>query len=362
MKYYLIAGEASGDIIAAKIVESVLGLDSDADIRVWGGIHLSDKEVHIDQHIDQLNHMGFWEVISKMDRYNKLIHKAKSNIKDHNPDVVVFVDFSSFNMRVCKWAKKNGYKTVFISPPKTWASRSYRNRQLVKYIDEIIVLFPFEKHYFTSKDIKTNYFGHPLFEILPMKISTLQAKEYITIAPGSRTQEVSHILPTILSSLSPFKEEKYIISQAPNINKSLIAKIVHRYRDLSITISNEPLDQLLDKSKTALITSGTATIEACKMMVPQIVCYKTNKLNYALAKMIISTKYIALPNLIENDLVVKELIQNELNFSNIGIELRRLQNPEYRELTLTKYESINQKLSRPNCSINIAQTIIDTAK
>lgn len=364
MKYYIVTGETSGDLIGSLIAKQLIQLDSLGNIKAWGGTHLKHVGVQIDQDIDSMNAMGFGEVFSQILHYQNLLKQIKDQLLHFNPDVLILIDFGGFNMRVGEWAYKKGINTIYISPPKTWASRSYRNKKLLRYFNKLIVLFPFEKEYFDAKEIRTEFYGHPLFENINIDIEKIKRKEskLITLAPGSRPQEVKQILSLMLDGLSKHKEHKYIVSCAPNINHQIIEDIISPYDYLDISVSKEPLEKLLSLSSYALVTSGTATLEACKMHIPQIVCYKTSKLNYLIAKVLLKTKYISLPNLILNKAVVTELIQDNLSPSNISMELDRLMSPIIEKKVLEDYKRINSQLSMENCAENIAKAIMATVK
>lgn len=370
MKYFFITGETSGDYIASVVVRDLLSIDQDATIQVWGGDALRDTGSDIKLDISELNIMGFSQVLRGLPRLFSLIKKAKTQIKALNPDVVVLVDFAGFNLRIATWAKHQGYKIVYIAPPKTWASRESRNQALKSNVDKVIVLFPFEKEYFLSKGISTSYYGHPLRERLEVLKSTsiirlkyeLDDRPIALLAPGSRLQEIKTILP-ILSELSkPFPQFNWIVSCAPSIKKEILQSYIPKYLRSDLTIVTESLSQTLMETSYAVIASGTATYEAALLKVPQIAVYRTGHLNYWLAKHLIRTKYISLVNLIMDKEVITELIQYDMHICNLKDEMRLLIDSEYNTELISKYEELHRIITPEENFNQTAQTIFQLAR
>lgn len=369
MKYFFITGETSGDYIASVVAKDILQKDQDAQIQAWGGDAMRSVGCDIKYDISGLRLMGFLEVLKKLPNLLKLISQAKTDIEAFHPDIIIFVDFAGFNLRIAKWAKSRGYKTVYIAPPKTWASRENRNVKLQKYIDKVIVLFPFEKEYFNSKGIDALYCGHPLqFKMAGLKQHgsvqskyQLDNKPIALLAPGSRTQEIKAILPIISELAKPFPQFNWVVSCAPNISIEYLNKYIPKSLRPDISIVKEPIEILLQDASYAIITSGTATYQAALLKVPQIVVYRTGHVNYWLAKRLIKAKYISLINLIMDEEVVTELIQYNLHICNLKDEMRRLMDSEHNSELIEKYNQLHQKIKSSKNFNHVAQTILQLA-
>jgi lipid-A-disaccharide synthase len=366
MKYFIVTGESSGDFIASKVVEGLYMHDDKANIQCWGGAHLRKSKATVVKDIRDLSVMGFTDVLLKIRTLLSSYNKVKNQISSFSPDVVVLVDYAGFNMRIARWAKSNGYKTVYIAPPKTWASRESRNTIIKKYVDQVIVMFPFEKDYFQSKGIQAEFYGHPLFEKLKPLFNpeSIRVKYHLdnrpinTIAPGSRRQEIKYILPRLCELTKPFPQYNWCISLAPNISKNYILRhIPPEYRE-DLTIVTEPLTELLSESTFAMISSGTATVEAAIAGTPQVVVYRTGWVNYWIARLLIKTKFISLVNLIMDQIIVSELIQRQLNICNLKDELRQLMEPRFRDRMLLNYDLLSQKMNSSGPFSDAAKAII----
>lgn len=355
-RYFIVTGEPSGDRLGALLATELLSLGH--SVGGWGGRAMQDASVDIFQDIKSLKVMGWTDVLKQIPRFAKLINNCKRHVTDYKADHLILVDYGSFNLRIAKWAKSQQLRVTFYSPPKVWASRPKRITKLEKYCDQIIVLFPFEQSYFASKNIKTEYFGHPFYNQIAQHKSDddflarhqLSKKEILTILPGSRTSEITKTLPIYLESIKEFVQNYQVCIACANDMKSIIAEIINRQDQSDIhLIEEEDYYHLLSHSNMALCTSGTASLEVGMFKIPQIVGYKTSSLNYQLAKRLILSKYISLVNLISDKEVVKELIQHELTYENLHTNIIRLCKADTKSRMVNDYEVFLSPLQNPNC-------------
>ena len=335
MKYYIIAGEASGDLYGSNLAKELKLKDPKADIRAWGGDLMQQQGVHLIKHYKDHNYMGFLEVVRNLGTILKNIDFCKKDIKEFNPDALILIDFPGFNMRIAKYFYQYSFPVLFYIAPQVWAWKENRVKAIKKYVDRLYVILPFEKEFLKKHGIESNYIGHPLLEhILNFKKNlSLSKKEFlvthsldvgkpiISLIPGSRKQEIEKKLPVMLEAVSSYTKEFNIVIAGMRNFKDLYVKITS---NSNIKVIYKDTYNLLNNSSRALVTSGTATLETAFFNVPQIVCYKTSWLSYVIAKTLVKIKYISLVNLIMNKEVVKELIQNDLSVSNLTKELNKL--------------------------------------
>ena len=340
MKYYIIAGEASGDLHGSKLIQEIKKNDPESNFRLWGGDLMSKSGGKVVKNLEELSFMGFYEILINIFTVFKNLSFCKKDIKLFNPDKIIFIDYPGHNLRIAKWAKKQGFKTYYYISPQVWAWKESRVNTLKKYIDELYVILPFEKEFFEKKhNYKVHYFGNPVMNNIDEFIRTnnikIQSKKpIISILPGSRKQEVKKILSVILKVIKKFPNYRFIIAGVSHIDKEFYEKILNGNN--TEIIFNKTY-KLLNSSSLSIVASGTATLETALFNVPQIVCYKTNFINYFLAKFIVKIKFISLVNIIMGREVVKELIQNDVNPKKIEMELSNLLNnskikDDYKEL------------------------------
>lgn len=334
-KYYIIAGEASGDLHGGNLIRAIQELDTLADIRCWGGDKMQAAGGVLVKHYRDLAFMGFIEVVKNLGTIVKNLKFCKQDILAFKPDVLVLIDYPGFNLRIAKWAKEQQIKVVYYISPQVWAWKENRVKMMKQCIDEMIVILPFEKAYFHNKwNWEVSYVGHPLIgEInrkralpsdLVIKDATGQKinKPVIALLPGSRKQEIEKKLPVMLEVSKAFPGYQFVVAQAPALDSEFYHTYTHQYPNVSM-VNNRTYD-LLMQSEAALVTSGTATLETALFGVPEVVCYKGSEISYQIAKRVISIKYISLVNLIMDKEVVKELIQQDMNVANLTTELNRL--------------------------------------
>ena len=371
MKYYIIAGEASGDLYGSNLVKELKLKDPKADIRAWGGDLMQEQGVHLIKHYKDHNYMGFLEVVRNLGTILKNIDFCKKDIKEFNPDALILIDFPGFNMRIAKYFYQYSFPVLFYIAPQVWAWKENRVKAIKKYVDRLYVILPFEKEFLKKHGIESNYIGHPLLEhILNFKKNlSLSKKEFlanhsldvgkpiISLIPGSRKQEIEKKLPVMLEAVSNYTKEFNIVIAGMRNFKDLYVKITS---NSNIKVIYKDTYNLLNNSSRALVTSGTATLETAFFNVPQIVCYKTSWLSYVIAKTLVKIKYISLVNLIMNKEVIKELIQNDLSVFKLTKELNKLND----DLALNKmkeaYRILITKCQGENVSKNIATDMLKT--
>ena len=369
MKYYIIAGEASGDLHGSNLMKALLKRDDKATIRFWGGDLMQSIGGELVMHFKERQFMGFAEVIFNLRKILGLIKFCKTDIEHFQPDVIIFIDNSGFNLRIAKWAKEKNYKTHYYISPQVWASRAGRVEKIKRDIDEMYVILPFEKAFYKTYDYEVHFVGHPLIDAIAgrpqveeakfRKDHGLSDKPIIALLPGSRKQEITKMLGVMLSLVNDFKDYQFVIAGAPSQDFSFYKSFIKS--DNVSFISNKTYD-LLSISNAALVTSGTATLETALFKVPQVVCYKANAISYQIAKRIITLKYISLVNLIMDREVVTELIQGDFNKKRLKKELSAILGTERRERLFLEYYELEQKLGGRGASANTAKLIYEALK
>lgn len=363
MKYYIIAGEASGDLHGANLIKELKNINDTISIRCWGGDKMKEAGGELVKHYSELAFMGFAEVLMNLRTIFRNIAFCKKDIKEHNPDVLILIDYPGFNLRIAKWAKQQGFKIIYYISPQVWAWKENRVKSMKQCIDKMLVILPFEKEYYKNKwNWEVEYVGHPLVEEVNRRQSTdhsssLSNKEIIALLPGSRKQEILKKLPVMLEVSKSFPTYQFIVAKAPGVNEQFYDDLLKDYSNVSY-VTNKTYD-LLMQSKAALVTSGTATLETALFGVPEVVCYKGSFLSYQIGKRLVNVKYISLVNLILDKLVVTELIQNDFTVDTVKNELQELLTNENRKEQLQKdYTALKQILSRGGNASEKAATII----
>ncbi|WP_312899930.1 lipid-A-disaccharide synthase [Chryseobacterium taichungense] len=365
MKYYIIAGEASGDLHGSNLMKALRKKDPNADFRFWGGDLMAKQGGVLVKHYRDLAFMGFLEVAMNLRTILNNIKFCKEDIKNNRPDVLILVDYPGFNLRIAKFAKELGIKVVYYISPQLWAWKEGRVEIIKKYVDEMMVILPFEKDFYKKHGVNSHFVGHPLLDAIStledINIEKFRAenglneKEIIALLPGSRKQEVEKMLEMMLSVRPYFEDYQFVIAGAPSLPKEFYETYVD---DNVHFVSNKTYD-LLRCSKAALVTSGTATLETALLNVPEVVCYRGSKISYAIAKRLVKNiKYISLVNLIMDREVVKELIQNDLNTNNLVEELKKILQTEKRFEVFRDYELLREKLGGKGASENAAEIIV----
>jgi len=370
MKYYIIAGEASGDLHGSNLMKALYKEDPAADIRFWGGDLMQNVGGTIVKHYSELAFMGFVEVVMNLNTILNNIKICKSDIEKFSPDVIIFIDYPGFNMRIAKWAKLKGIKTHYYIAPQIWAWKENRIKAVKRDFDKLFVILPFEKDFFEVKhQFPVDFVGHPLIDAIHNRIKTegvtfrkandLDEKPIIAILPGSRKQEISKMLSVMLSIVTDFPEYQFVIAGAPSQEYQFYKPFLTK-KNVKF-ISNKTYD-LLSIATAALVTSGTATLETALFKVPEVVCYKGSWISYQIAKRVITLKYISLVNLIMDEEVVTELIQDKFNSKNLKQELSKLLDKNHRKAILKKYDDLESKLGGIGASEKTAKLILNDLK
>jgi len=366
MKYYIIAGEASGDLHGSNLMKALYKEDSNAEIRFWGGDLMQNVGGTLVKHYRELSFMGFIEVVFNLKTILNNIKICKKDIQEFQPDVLIFIDYPGFNMRIAKWAKELGMKTHYYISPQIWAWKENRITDIKRDVDKMYVILPFEKDFYEKKHHYTvEFVGHPLIDAIQnrtivdevsfRKEHNLDEKPIIALLPGSRKQEITKMLSVMLSVVNDFPDYQFVIAGAPSQEYSFYAPFLKTKN--SHFISNKTYD-LLSISIAALVTSGTATLETALFKVPEVVCYKGSWASYQIARRIVTLKYISLVNLIMDKEVVTELIQDNCTSKNIKTELQKLLEPNYRKQVLENYNALEMQLGGSGASEKTAKLIV----
>ena len=369
MKYYIISGEASGDLHGSNLIKALRAKDADANIRCWGGNLMEQAGGTLAKHYREMAFMGFFEVLLNLRKISKNINFCKRDINEFHPDVIIFIDFSGFNLRIAKWAKKKGYTTNYYISPQIWASRENRIKDIKRDIDAMYVILPFEKEFYEGKhDFPVHFVGHPLIDAIgdrkPVNSDHFRKqnqlhpqKPIIALLPGSRKQEVQKMLNIMLSIIGDFTQYEFVIGGAPSLDREFYQAFLS---DPNVSFVHNKTYDLLSVSHAALVTSGTATLETAIFKVPHVVCYRANWLSYQIAKRIITLDYISLVNLIMDKEVVTELIQNELTAKNLELALFKILDGPAREAQLKAYDELEKKLGGSGASEKTATLIYNS--
>ncbi|MGG9971618.1 lipid-A-disaccharide synthase [Ferruginibacter sp. SUN002] len=361
MRYYIISGEASGDLHGSNLIKELRLLDTAADFRCWGGDKMQAAGSILVKHYRDLAFMGFTEVIKNLPTILSNIKFCKQDVLAHKPDVLILIDYPGFNLRIAKWAKQQGFKVVYYISPQVWAWKESRVKEIKKSVDKMFVILPFEKDFYKKWNYEVEYVGHPLVKVIDdFKSSASRddsSENIIAVLPGSRKQEISVKLPIMLEVAKSFPDYHFVVAKAPGIDDFFYETFLSPYKNVS-TVENRTYE-LLSKARAAIVTSGTATLETALFGVPEVICYKGGKISYQIAKRLIKIKYICLVNLIMDKEVVKELIQDDLTAENIAHELNHIMYDSFKQEQLNNdYHELKKLLSiGGNASANAAKSI-----
>lgn len=365
MRYYIISGEASGDLHGSNLIKEIHKKDASADVRCWGGDRMEAAGATLVKHYRELAFMGFVEVLVNLRTILKNIEFCKKDIEAYKPDVLVLIDYPGFNLRIAEWAKKQGYKIVYYISPQVWAWKANRVEKIKRDVDKMLVILPFEVDYYKDKwQYEVTYVGHPLTEVVDDAINNtptnkLSDKPIIALLPGSRKQEIKVKLPIMLSMVERFPKYQFVVAQAPSQPDELYQALIG---DRNVLLAPNQTYNLLKQSSAALVTSGTATLETALFGVPEVVCYKGNPISFWLATKLVDVKYISLVNLIMDKEVVKELIQKDLNEALLYQYLNRVLNDEvYRKELKDDYSQLWNKLGAEKASAKAAEEVVKLA-
>lgn len=376
MKYYIISGEASGDLHGSNLITALKKKDPAAEFRCWGGDKMEAAGAVLVKHYKELAFMGFLEVIKNLRTILKNIAVCKKDISRYQPAAVILIDYPGFNLRIAKWAKENGIPVIYYISPQVWAWKENRVKLIKECVDLMLVILPFEKDFYKKWNYEVAYVGHPLVEVVEdfrrqhppslqadfaSDLNTADARlpqsQIIALLPGSRQQEILKKLPIMLQVAKHFPDHQFVVAKAPGLDDSFYTTLLAPY--VNVTSVGNKTYELLNTAKAALVTSGTATLETALFGVPEVICYKGSAFSYQIAKRLIKIKFIGLVNLIMDKEVVKELIQDELTEKNLVHELNLLLYDENKKEQLEKdYLALKNLLSRGgHASTNAAERI-----
>ncbi|WP_456376395.1 lipid-A-disaccharide synthase [Lutibacter sp.] len=366
MKYYIISGEASGDLHGSNLMKALFEKDPNAEIRFWGGDLMQQVGGTLVKHYRELAFMGFAEVVMNLRTIFKNIKFCKEDILNFKPAILILIDYPGFNMRIAEFAKKEGIKVHYYISPQIWAWKENRIKKIKRDVDEMSVILPFEKDFYEKKhNFPVHFVGHPLIDAISnrkqvdeatfKKENHLSNKPIIALLPGSRKQEIKKMLSIMLKMADKFKTYQFVIAGAPSQDFSFYKQFMNK--ENVKFISNKTYD-LLSISFAAIVTSGTATLETALFKVPEIVCYKTSWISYQIGKRLVDLKYISLVNLIMDKEVVKELIQNEFNEKNLAQELHKILDNTHRNRMFLNYFDLEKKLGGKGASKKVASLLV----
>jgi lipid-A-disaccharide synthase len=369
MKYFIIAGEQSGDLHGSNLIRELPEADKNAVIVCWGGDLMEAAGAKLLVHYRDTAFMGFVSVIKNLGTISRNLNLCKRHITEFNPDVVIFIDYPGFNLRIAEFAKNSGYRTFYYISPKFWAWKEGRVEKVKKYIDRMFIIFPFETNFYRVHGIETEYFGNPLVDEITRKKEFFPSREeiattlgtgqnpVIALLAGSRKHEIELILPEMLKMIPYFPGHLFVLAGVKNISDELYHNITKGH---DVILVKEKTYEVLHIADAALVASGTATLEAALLGVPQLVCYKGDFLSMLIAWMVIKVKHISLVNLIMNAQIVKEFVQYDLKEEAILEELRAiLPGGEKRERMLSDYDDLKVVLGPEGASGRIAREMVD---
>jgi len=366
MRYYLIAGEASGDIYGSQLIEEIQALDPNSKIRFWGGDLMKSKSNNLVKHYKDTSVMGFFEMLKHIFKILRNIDYCKNDILEFKPDRIIYIDYPGFNLRICKWAKKKGFVNHYYISPQIWAWKENRINAIKRDVDQMHVILPFEKTYYVNKHgLDVHYSGHPLVNYINNfrsddyffhKNNIDRNKPIIALLPGSRIQEIKKVLPVFLSIVKDFNSYQFIIGGVDSINKERYDNLI---KNSNVKVIFNETYNLLANANAAIVTSGTASLEAAILKVPQVVCYKTSLITYLISKMLVNIKYISLVNLILNNKVVDELVQGDLNSNSLKNSIYKILNKDSKSKLINSYNDLINMLSKENPSKRTAEIIIN---
>jgi len=365
LKYYIIAGEASGDLHGSNLIRELKQVDPEANFRCWGGDLMQAQGALLVKHYRDLAFMGFLEVIAHLSTILGNLRFCKKDILQYQPDVVILIDYPGFNLRIAGFAHQAGFRVFYYISPQLWAWRSSRVKIIKQSVDKMFVILPFEKEFYSRFHYTVDFVGHPLLDAISSEPgqnsddfflrNRLSTKPVIAVLPGSREMEVSKMLEVMLSITSYFTGYQFIIGAAPSLDPGIFRPYTSR-PDIGVVYGQTY--ELLKHATAALVTSGTATLETALFGVPQVVCYRGNPVSFQIARMLVKVKYISLVNLIADRPLVKELIQNEFNKENLIEELRALLDQERRGVIVSGYKELYIRLGGKGASRRVADLMV----
>jgi len=364
MKYYLVAGEASGDLHGANLMKALKEKDSQADFRFFGGDLMKAEGGTLVKHFADMAFMGFFEVVANLNTVLKNLKFCKEDIAAWQPDVLVLIDFPGFNLKIAEFAKANGLLVCYYISPKVWAWNQKRVLKIKRIVDHLFCILPFEVDFYKKWGMDVDYVGNPLLDAIAsfkpaenfFKAHQLPAEKIIALLPGSRRQEISRLLPEMIGVTERFPDHQFVVAGAPSFDPDYYQQF---FSEKSIPVIFNATYDLLSNADAAVVASGTATLETALLNVPQVLVYKGHPISIGIARAVIKIKFIGLVNLIMDRTVVKELIQGDCSAENIAAELDQLlNNKTYRNKMLANYDELDKRMGKPGASAKTAELII----
>lgn len=372
MRYFIIAGEQSGDLHGSNLIKELIIADRNAHVSCWGGDLMEEAGATLLMHYKKMAFMGFVAVVKNIRSISKNLNRCKQEIIEYNPDIIILIDYPGFNLRIARFASSKGLRVFYYISPKLWAWNEKRVEKIRKYVDRMYIIFPFEVEFYKKHGIEVIYQGNPLKDEIERKRSLFPDKKslqkslgigekpIVGILAGSRKHEVELILPEMLKIIHHFPDYQFVLAGVKNLPDELYLKIIG---NRPVKLIKEKTYEILHSASAALVASGTATLETALLNVPQVVCYKGDFLSMIIAWMVIKVKFISLVNLIMNKEVVKELVQYSLTENSLISELKAiLPGGENRNVMLLEYEVLNEKLGPAGASRRVAEDMVNYLK
>jgi len=365
MKYYLIAGEASGDLHGANLIKAIRKLDHEAQFRAWGGDKMQAAGAELVKHYRELAFMGIAEVIANLGTILKNMAFCKEDLLQYQPNQLILIDYPGFNLRMAKYAHQQGFKVTFYISPTVWAWKQSRVQIIKKYVDRMVVILPFEQAFYARFGVQVDFAGHPLLDELEeekkiakenfLEINQLDKKPMVAVLPGSRIQEIKKMLSALLNVAPRFPDYQFVVA-----GMTAVSREAYHWKDKNVKIVFDQTHALLRHASAALVTSGTATLETALLGTPQVVVYKTSPLTYAIGKLMVKIQYFSLVNLIMDEAIVTELLQQDFTTDRLAMELDKILHDKATQTRIkTAYADLRKKLGKPGVSDRIAKLIVD---
>jgi len=365
LKYYITAGEASGDLHASNLMKALKNFDNYAEFRFIGGDLMKEQGGTLVRHFKDTAYMGFLDVFMHLPAILKNIKFVKKDILDYKPDVIILVDYPGFNLRIAEFAHNAGLKVYYYISPKIWAWKQSRVHKIKVFVDKMFIIFPFEKDFYKKYDYEVEYVGNPILDAIDTekkdiygfkKKYNLNDKKIIALLPGSRKREIQHNFPVMLKVAEQFPDYQFVVAAAPSLEKEIFFKYI-KDKDVKLIYNNTY--EILKYSEAALVTSGTATLETAVLNIPELVCYKGDNLSYHIAKHLVKVDYISLVNLVMHNEIIKEFIQYDMTVENITEELKLIiEDNVYRNTMLLNFAKLREILGGKGASDRTAEIIV----
>jgi lipid-A-disaccharide synthase len=366
MRYYIIAGEASGDLHGANLIKALRQEDPQAQIRAWGGDLMAEAGAEVVKHYRDLAFMGFLEVAKNLRTILRNFKFCKTDIAAWQPDVLILIDYPGFNLRMAKWAKTQQIRVFYYISPQLWAWHSSRVHGIKATVERMYVILPFEQEFYRRYDCEVDFVGHPLLDVVDSFVpppgfrqtNGLDQRPIVALLPGSRRQEINRMLEVMLQVVPHFPDCQFVIAGAPAVPRSFYDEIIQASGISNVFWTGNQTYALLRQARAALVTSGTATLETALFGVPQVVCYRGGRLSYFIARRLVNVKYISLVNLIADRPLVRELIQNDLTPDNLREQLTLLLDEQHSAQIRQEYRLLREHLGTSGASARAARLMV----